>query len=137
MKKYVLAFLHRGLIFGGFGPIVMAIVYLILSFTVDNFELNGREVFFAIISVYILAFIQAGASVFNQIESWSICKSLFIHLSVLYFAYVLCYLANTWLPFEPIAVLIFTGIFVGGYAAIWITVFLIVRNTSRKLNQKI
>jgi hypothetical protein len=137
MKEYVKTFLHRGLIFGGFGPIVMAIVYLILSLTMDDFSLTGKEAFFAIISVYALAFIQAGASIFNQIESWSIGKSLLIHLSVLYFTYVLCYLANTWLPFEPIAVLIFTAVFIAVYAVIWITVFLVVRNTSKKLNQKI
>ena len=58
-------------------------------------------------------------------------------ITVLYCAYVLCYLANTWLPFEPIALLIFTGVFIGAYAVVWTTVFLIVRNTSKKLNQKI
>ena len=137
MKKYIKAFFLRGVIFGGFGPIVIGIIYLILSFAIDNFTLRGDEVFLAIISVYILAFVQAGASIFNQIESWSIGKSLLIHLSVLYCAYMLCYLVNTWIPFELIAVLIFSGIFVLGYMVIWLTVFLIAKNTSKKLNQKI
>ena len=137
MKEYVKAFFLRGLIFGGFGPIILAVVYFILSFTVTDFELSGGVVFLATVSVYLLAFVQAGASIFNQIESWSIGKSMLVHLSVLYCAYMLCYLVNTWIPFELVAVLIFTAIFVLVYGAVWLTVFLIVRSTSKKLNQRI
>ncbi len=136
MKEYVKQFLMRGLIFGGFGPIIMGFVYLILSFSIENFTLSGGEAFLGVISVYILAFLQAGASIFNQIESWSVGKSLLIHLSVLYCAYILCYLINTWIPFEPIAVLIFTGVFIVTYLVVWVTVYLIVRVTCKKLNQK-
>jgi hypothetical protein len=69
-KGYFKAFLHRGLIFGGFGPIIVGIVFFVLSLTLEDFSLSGQEVFFAIISTYLLAFLQAGASIFNQIESW-------------------------------------------------------------------
>ena len=31
MNKYVRSFLHRGLMFGGFGPIIIGIVYLVLG----------------------------------------------------------------------------------------------------------
>ena len=137
MKEYVKAFFLRGLVFGGFGPIILAVVYFILSFTVTDFVLSGGEVFLATFSIYLLAFVQAGASIFNQIESWSIGKSMLVHLSVLYCAYMLCYLVNTWIPFELVAVLIFTAIFVLVYGAVWLTVFLIVRSTSKKLNQRI
>ena len=137
MKEYVKAFFLRGLVFGGFGPIILAVVYFILSFTVTDFVLSGDVVFLATVSVYLLAFVQAGASIFNQIESWSIGKSMLVHLSVLYCAYMLCYLVNTWIPFELVAVLIFTAIFVVVYGAVWLTVFLIVRSTSKKLNQRI
>ena len=137
MNTYVKTFLLRGLIFGGFGPMCLAVIYLILSYTIDDFALSGVEVFLATVSVYVLAFVQAGASVFNQIESWSIGKSLLIHLSVIYCAYLLCYLANTWLPFEMIAVLIFTAVFVAAYVSVWLTVFFIAKSTSRKLNHKI
>lgn len=137
MKGYVRSFLLRGLVFGGFGPIIMGIVYLILSFSIDNFVLSGGEAFLATVSTYLLAFVQAGASIFNQIDSWSTGKSLLIHLSVLYCAFTLCYLINTWIPFEPIALLIFTGVFIVTYLIIWLTVYFIVRATSRKLNEKI
>lgn len=137
MRKYVKDFLMRGMIFGGLGPIILGIIYLFISLSVNDFTVTGKEAFLAILSVYILAFIQAGASVFNQIESWSVAKSTVIHLSVIYFDYVLCYLINTWLPFEWIAVLIFTGVFVLTYFVIWITVVLILKKTSKSLNEKL
>ena len=67
MKKYVLEFFKRGLIFGGFGPIVLGIIYYIISLY-EEVNLSGLEVLIAITSIYLLAFVQAGASVFNSIE---------------------------------------------------------------------
>ena len=72
MNKYFKEFLHRGLCFSGFGPIILAIIYFILSKTVDGFALNASQVLIGTVSIYLLAFIQAGASVFNQIEGWPI-----------------------------------------------------------------
>ena len=93
MNKYLRQFFHRGLIFGGFGPIVVGVILAIISVTTNNFEISGVQILLAIVSTYILAFIQAGVSVFNQIESWSLPKSLFCHFSLLYLAYIVCYLA--------------------------------------------
>lgn len=137
MKSYVKAFFHRGLIFGGFGPIVLGIIYAILENTVESFTLDGVQLLVAIISVYLLAFVQAGVSVFNQIEEWSIPQSLLCHFSLLYAAYVTCYLVNSWIPFEPLVLLIFTAIFVVAYLVIWITVFVSVKLVSRRLNERI
>jgi len=137
MNKNIKNFLQRGIAFGGFGPIIGGIVFLILDFTIKDFSLSGYQIFLAIISTYILAFVQAGASVFNQIEEWPLTKSLFFHFATLYVAYVGCYLINTWIPFEPIAVLIFTGIFVVVYFVVWITVYLIIKATTKKLNSKL
>ena len=137
MNKYVKEFLHRGLIFAGFGPIILGIVFAILEGTVDGFSLGGGEVLVAVLSTYAIAFVQAGASVFNQIEHWSLAKSLFFHFGSIYLVYVVSYLANTWIPFEPLAVLIFTAIFAVVYFVVWITVYLIVRGCEKKLNSKI
>lgn len=137
MNTYVKSFFHRGLVFGGFGPIVVGIIFLILSFTVDGVSLSGVEVFLAIISTYFLAFIQAGASVFNQIEHWSLPKSLLCHFSTLYLAYSLCYVVNSWIPFEPMVLVIFTAIFVVLYFVIWLTVYFIVKKTSKQFNEKL
>ncbi len=137
MNRYLKSFLHRGLIFGGFGPIILGIIYAILEGTIEDFSLNGTQVLIAIISVYILAFVQAGASVFNQIESFSIPKSLFCHLSLLYIAYVSCYLVNNWIPFNPNVLLIFTVIFLVVYFTVWIIVYASVKTASKKLNAKL
>jgi hypothetical protein len=137
MKQYVLKFLHRGLMFGGFGPIILGIIYYMLSLTITDFSLSGDEIAIAIGSIYLLAFIHAGASVFNQIEEWPIAKSLLIHFATLYIAYVGCYLLNSWIPFDVKVILIFTAIFAVSYLVIWLSVFFAVRGTSRRLNEKV
>ncbi len=137
MNKYVKEFFHRGLMFSGFGPIILGIVYFILSKTINNFTLSGGEVLSGIISTYLLAFVQAGATVFNQIENWGISKSLLCHLLTLYVAYSLCYVANTWIPFEPKVLLIFTVIFMAFYFIVWGIVYSIVKTTSKNLNAKL
>lgn len=137
MKKYVKEFIHRGLMFGGFGPVVVGIVYMIISKAETNFSLSASEVFLATVSSYLLAFLQAGATVFNQIEHWSLPKSLLCHFATLYLAYSLCYVVNTWIPFEPIVLLFFSAIFVVVYFVIWLTVYFCVKNTSKKFNDKI
>ena len=123
--------------FGGFGPLVAGIIYFVVSKTSPTFFLNGTEVFCAILSTYILAFLQAGASVFNQIENWSLMKSLLCHFSTLFVAYTSCYLLNSWIPFDYRVILIFIGIFVAVYFTVWSIVYFSIKATSRKLNMKL
>ena len=137
MNKYLKAFLHRGLIFGGFGPIIIGIVYAILDSTVQEFSLGGWQVLIAIVSSYFLAFIQAGASVFNQMERWPIAKSLVCHFALIYAAYLCCYILNTWIPFEPMVVVIFSAIFVVAYLVIWLAVYFTVKATEKRLNRRV
>lgn len=137
MNKYLKEFLHRGLMFGGFGPIVAAIVFAILGATLDDFSIGCTEILLAVVSTYLLAFIHAGASVFNQIERWSIGKSLACHFGTLYAGYVLTYIVNSWIPFEPMVLVIFTAIFAVTYAVIWLTVFFISKSTEKKLNKSL
>ena len=66
MNKHLRLFLHRGLIFGGFGPIIIGIVFMFIELGGTQLSLGGGEVLLAIFSTYVLAFVQAGASVFNQ-----------------------------------------------------------------------
>ncbi len=136
MNKYLKTFLHRGLMFGGFGPIIMGIIYAILERSITDFSLGGSQVCLAIVSIYLLAFVQAGASVFNQIEHWPIAKSLLIHFVTLFAAYSVCYILNSWIPFEPMVLVIFAAIFVAVYFAVWITVYISVKVVSKKMNKK-
>lgn len=137
MNKYLKAFLHRGLLFGGFGPIVAGIVYLTLSMTLDNFSVSGKEMFFAIISTYLLAFVHAGASIFNQIEEWPITKSMFFHFSTLYLAYMMCYLFNDWLKPDFKVIMIFTGVFAAIYFIVWAIVVISIKITEKRLNARL
>lgn len=137
MNKYAKVFFHRGLLFGGFGPIVLGIIYFVLSKKIDNFTLSGGEVLSGIISIYLLAFVHAGASVFNQIEHWGVAKSLLCHLATLYIAYSICYVANAWIPFELKVLLLFTVIFMVIYFVVWGIVYSIVKATSKGLNRKL
>ena len=121
--------------FGGFGPVVVGIIYLILSKTVEGFSLGGGAVFTSIISTYLLAFVHAGASVFNQIEHWSPSKSIAVHMSMLCAAYVLCYLANSWIRFDWRYVLIFIAIFTAGYIVIYVTVVICIHCAGKRLNK--
>lgn len=134
MNTYVKNFLMRGFVFGGFGPVVLGIVYAALEKGMSEFYVSGYDICLGIVSTYILAFLQAGATVFNQIEHWSVPKSLLCHFATLYIAYIVCYIANTWIPFKAEIIIIFTAIFAVIYFVIWITVFLTVRATSKRMN---
>lgn len=137
MKKYVISFLHRGMLFGGFGPIITSIIFYILSLTLDELTITAQQVLVTMVSTYFLAFFHAGASIFNQIESWPIAKGMLFHLLTLYASYVSCYLINSWIPFDITVLLIFTLIFVLTYFLIWTIVVLSLKITSKKLNSKL
>ena len=137
MNKYVKEFLHRGLVFGGFGPIVVSIILLAINAAGEAVTLTAKDYFTSTVSIYLLAFVHAGASVFNQIEHWSLPKSVFFHFSSLYIVYSLCYMINSWIPFEPKVLLIFTAVFVAGYIAVWLTVMVILKITTKKMNRRL
>ena len=63
MKKNIIAFFKRGLIFGGFGPIIVSIIYYIVSLF-ETVNLNPGQLLVAVVSSYLLAFVQSGATVF-------------------------------------------------------------------------
>ncbi|MBQ7387166.1 MAG: DUF3021 domain-containing protein [Clostridia bacterium] len=137
MNKHLKEFLHRGLIFSGFGPIVVAIVFIILDLTGVPVSLTGTQVFMAVISTYIIAFVHAGSSVFHQIENWPVSKALICQLSMLYAVYTLAYIINSWIPFEPVVLIIYTAAFIVGYLLICLIVYLSIRATSKRLNSGI
>lgn len=137
MNKYFKEFIHRGLMFSGFGPIVFGIVMLCIFFAEKDLSLTGKEILLGIVSTYMIAFIQAGATVFNQIEHWSVPKSMACHFSMLYAIYSIAYIINSWIPFKIEVLAIFTAIFIGVYFTVWIVVYLCVRNTGRKINERL
>ncbi len=135
MNRYVKEFMHRGLLFGGFGPIILGIVLACIEAADASFSITAVQILLGVVSTYLLAFMQAGSTVFEQIEHWSTVKSVFFHFLSLYAAYVGCYLLNSWIPFEKMVVFIFTGIFVVGFFAIWGIVVASVKIAEKRLNK--
>lgn len=134
MKNIVLEFFRRGLIACGFGPIVLAIIYLILQQNAAIETLTVNQVCIGIFSVAALAFIAGGLNVLYQIERLPLMVAILIHGVVLYFAYLGAYLLNDWLESGMMPILIFTVIFVVGYLVIWVIIYAIIRKRAEKLN---
>ena len=135
MKKFVLEFLRRGFIAAGIGPIVLAIVYLILQQTADVSALTVHEVCIGILSLTTLAFIAGGMNAIYQVERLPLMTAILIHGGALYIGYLGTYLLNDWLGFGIIPIIVFTAIFVVGYIVIWAIIYSIIRRNTAKLNE--
>ena len=123
--------------FSGFGPIVFGIIVLCISYFDSVAVHSARNIFMGIVTTYTIAFVQAGVTVFNQIEHWSVPKSMLCHFGLLYVVYSLSYIANSWIPFKAEVLVTFTVIFAVVFFAVWGIVYLCVRNTSKKINEKL
>ena len=135
MKRFVSAFMLRGLIAMGLGPIVLAIVYLILKQAVSIDTISVNQVCIGIFTISALAFIAGGMNAIYQIERMPLMTAILIHGSVLYVGYLGAYLVNDWLDFGVIPIIVFTSIFVVGYIIIWTIIYSIVRKNTAKLNE--
>ena len=102
----------------GFGPLVLAILYLILQKQCDLQTLTVQEVCLGILSLSALAFIAGGMNVVYSIEKLPLMPAILIHGSVLYVSYLATYLVNGWLERSIAPILVFSGIFIAGYLAI-------------------
>ena len=134
MKKYVLEFFRRGLIACGLGPIVLAIFYLILQHEAVVETLTVNQVCLGIFSLSALSFIAGGMNVIYQIERLPLMVAILIHGGVLYISYLGTYLLNDWLEWGRTPILVFSGIFVFGYLAIWAIIYSIIKRNTEKLN---
>lgn len=137
MNDLVKKFMHRGLIFSGFGPLVYGIVMLIIDLCNVEVAASGVEIFKGIISTYLLAFIVSGASVIWKVEKIGLGFSVLIHGSCLYICYLSMYLINGWIKDDLNNVLIFSLIFLVSYLVIWLIIFLVERKRANKFNEYI
>ena len=84
MKKFTLEFLRRGLIACGIGPIVLAVLYLILHQQGSLETISVTQVVTGIFSLTALAFIAGGMNAIYQIEQIPLMAAILIHGVVLY-----------------------------------------------------
>ena len=135
MKKTVSGFVRRGLVACGFGPMVLAVFYLVLRQRGLLETLTVEEVCTGIFSLATLAFIAGGMNVVYQMERLPVMVAILIHGGVLYVSYLITYLVNGWLEEGTIPLLVFTVIFVAGYLAIWAIIYSVTRRRTAKLNE--
>ena len=135
MKRFVLEFLRRGAVSSGIGPIVLAIIYLILRQAADVETLTVNQVCIGILSLTALAFIAGGMNALYQIERLPLMTAILIHGSVLYASYLVTYLINDWLDLGVIPIIIFSAIFVVGYIVIWVIIYSIIKRNTARLNE--
>ena len=135
MKKAFLEFLRRGLAASGFGPMVLAVLYLVLQRQGALQALTVNEVAMGIFSLSALAFIAGGMNVIYQIERIPLMLAILLHGGVLYIGYLAVYLMNGWLEGGVLPILAFTLIFVAGYFAIWAIIYAVIRRRTAKINE--
>lgn len=135
MKRYILDFIHRGLVACGIGSVVLAVIYWVLQQQGLIQMLTVNEVCLGIVSIEALAFIAGGMNVIYQMERLPLMAAIFIHGIVLYISYLVTYLMNGWMEWGTTPLLVFTGVFVIGYLLIWVIIYYIIRRKTMKLNR--
>ena len=134
MKKFILDFLRRGLVASGFGPLVLAVLYLILRKAAGLEILTVNQVCIGIFTLTALAFLAGGMNAIYRLERLPLMAAIGIHGGVLYLSYLATYLLNDWLERGTGPILIFTGIFVLGYLVIWAVIYAVIRRNTTKVN---
>ena len=135
MKKHIFDFIRRGLVAWGLGPIILAVLYLILRQQGVLETLSVSQVCIGILSLSALAFIAGGMNALYQIEQLPLMMAILIHGGVLYLSYLATYLVNGWLEWGAAQILVFSGIFIIGYAVIWAVIYFIIKNKTDLLNE--
>ena len=135
MKNNILEFFKRGFTACGFGPAILAIVYLILQHNSVMETLTVNQVCIGIFSLSALAFIAGGMNVIYQIERLPLMVAILIHGLVLYCGYLATYLLNNWLEWSAMPILVFSAIFALGFLAIWAVIYAVIRRKTAKLNE--
>ena len=135
MKPFFKDFCLRGLTTAAGGPVVLAIVYGILGKTGVIETLSPGEVCLGVLSITLMAFIAGGITVVYTLEQLPLPMAILTHGGVLYVDYLLMYLLNDWIPKGGIG--IFTLIFVFGYAAVWLVIYLSIRIKTAQINKKL
>ena len=125
-------FFRRGFFFCWGGPAILAVIYAIHG---SGTTLSGTEAARGILTITLLAFVAAGITVVYQIESLPLFPAIAIHGTTLYTLYLATYLINGWLEQGTTPFLIFTGIFIGGYAVIWSIIYILTVRSAKQINQ--
>ena len=135
MKHHILEFIRRGMTACGIGPIVLAVVYLILQRNGQAQMLTVNQGCLGIFSLTALAFIAGGMNCIYQIERLPLMVAILIHGCVLYISYLITYLINGWLERDTTPILAFSAVFVLGYLVIWVVIYSGIKKKTDTINE--
>lgn len=135
MKQHILGFVGRGLVGCGFGPLVLAVFYLVMQHLGELETLTVDQVCVGIVSLAGLGFMAGGMNEIYQIERLPLIPAILLHGGVLYLSYLVAYLLNGWLESGVTPILVFSGIFILGFFAIWAVIYSIVKRSTARINQ--
>ena len=135
MRKCIGEFMRRGLMACGLGPIVLAILYLVLYQQGVIEILTVNQVCLGIFSLAALAFIAGGMNVIYQIERLPLMIAILVHGGVLYISYLITYLLNDWLEWGIAPIMVFSSIFVGGYVVVWTVIYFSIKKKTENINE--
>lgn len=135
MKQHISDFIRRGLTACGFGPLALAVIYLVLQGQGLVESLTVNQMCIGILSISVLAFLAGGINAIYQIEQLPLMFAILIHGSVLYVSYLATYLLNGWLKLGTTPILVFTVVFVIGYLAIWAIIYSVVKKNTHRVNE--
>lgn len=135
MKRNIYEFCRRGFTSSGFGPMVLACLYMILNKQGMVETLSVDDVCTGIFSLSALAFIAGGMNVVYQIERLTLPVAILIHGDVLYVSYLATYLINGWLEWGISPIIVFTVIFAIGYLIIWVGICFVTKKNTEKVNE--
>ena len=137
MKKHILDALHRGLLACGAGPVVLAIIYIIIGSNGGADSLSPMEAAKGILTITELAFVSGALTVLYQIERLPLFSALLIHGGVLYLDYLSVYLINGWLESGKLPIAVFSVIFILCYALIWAIIYISTSMKTKKLTEQL
>ncbi len=137
MKKFLSVFFLRGLVAAGFGPIVLAIIYGVLGANGVVEYFTPHEITLGILTVTLLAFMVGGLNAIYTLEKLPLASAILVHGAGLYVTYITIYLINGWIRHQAVPILIFTTVFIVGYAVIWCLIYLFTKKKTKFLNQKL
>ena len=135
MKRHILEFIRRGMMACGLGPLVLAVLYLILQHQGLVQTIKVSEICLGIVSLSALAFIAGGMNMIYQVEHLPLMAAISIHGGVLYIAYLATYLVNGWLGRGITPLLVFSAIFILGFLLIWAGIYFITKRNTERLNK--
>ena len=135
MKKIIMEFLRRGFTAMGVGPLILAVLYLVLQQQGGIEKLTVNQVCVGILSLSGLAFIAGGMNVIYQVERLPLMAAVSVHGGVLYGSYLITYLINDWLEWGAAPILVFSGIFALGYLLIWAIIYSVIKRNTDRINE--